>query len=288
MRVEVDPSRGGSILSLRTGSEQDEWIYYDPGRRLPSLGAGVAYDDVWAGGFEELFPNDAPGRWDGRVLADHGELWSASLEVLAADAQSVSLRHVCRTVPAQVEKTVVLDEAGTGLTIRYRILNTGGAALSYLFKLHAAMRVEAGDRILLPGGNVTAVDLDFSRILSSSQPCPWPCAGDARRPAADLSVVPSPDSGLQEFVYVSELPAGWCGLERAASGERVRFEYSSEVFPYCWLFLAYGGWRGHYTVVLEPCTNMPKDLAAARARGRCAELATGASRAFDVRVTIES
>ncbi len=45
--------------------------------------------------------------------------------------------------------------------------------------------------------------------------------------------------------------------------------------PYVWFFLTYGGWRGLYTAVIEPCTNMPKDLAEAARLGQSARLEPG-------------
>lgn len=248
---------------------------------------GAAYDDVWAGGFEELFPNDAPGVFDGHVLADHGELWNATLEIVGRQAQRVGFRHACVTVPAVVEKAIILDPAGTGIVLRYSLHNAGRTALRYLFKLHSAMRVEAGDRILLPGGTVSRVEAAVSGIVKGSESYRWPGVDGCDGASTDLALVRPPESALREFVYVSDLPAGWCGLLRSRTGERIRFAYPLEVFPYCWLFITYGGWRGHYTVVLEPCTNMPKDLGTACADGRCAELAAGASRTFEVYVTID-
>jgi hypothetical protein len=286
-RVEIDSTRGGCVRSVQTGRPPSEWIYFDAARRPATLPREVVYDDVWAGGFEELFPNDAPGLFDGNTLPDHGELWNAPFEVVSQEAKSVHLRYSCVTVPALVEKTLRLDDSAARVILRYRIDNIGKTHLRYLFKLHAAMRVEAGDRILLPGGTVTAVDPSFSRILAGAEAYRWPIVGGLAGSPSDLSIVRSRKSSLQEFVYVSDLPAGWCGILRARTGERLRFQYPLEVFPYCWLFITYGGWRGHYTVVLEPCTNMPKGLSAACAAGCCATLEAGESREFDVRLSVE-
>jgi hypothetical protein len=62
--------------------------------------------------------------------------------------------------------------------------------------------------------------------------------------------------------------------------------YNLADFPYCWLFMALGGWRNHYTVVLEPCTNVPKDLKTAKAAGTCAYLEPGRSREYSVSIDI--
>jgi len=87
---------------------------------------------------------------------------------------------------------------------------------------------------------------------------------------------------------VSDLPAGWCGIERAGGRERIIFEFPLEVLPFCWLFMAFGGWRDYYTVVLEPCTNMPKDLGAALAAGQCARLDAGGTLDCAVTVRVET
>jgi hypothetical protein len=62
--------------------------------------------------------------------------------------------------------------------------------------------------------------------------------------------------------------------------------YSLADFPYTWLFLTYGGWRDHFTAVLEPCTNMPKDLETARRAGACARLEPGQKLECTVRVDL--
>jgi hypothetical protein len=70
-------------------------------------------------------------------------------------------------------------------------------------------------------------------------------------------------------------------VERRAS---LRLEYDLADMPYLWLFLTYGGWRGCYTAVLEPCTNMPKELADAIRVGQSARLAPGG--VFETRVAV--
>jgi hypothetical protein len=64
----------------------------------------------------------------------------------------------------------------------------------------------------------------------------------------------------------------------------MRFDAGS--LPYVWLFLTYGGWRDLYTAVLEPCTNMPKDLAEAARLNQSARLDPGAEFATTVAVTL--
>lgn len=63
--------------------------------------------------------------------------------------------------------------------------------------------------------------------------------------------------------------------------------FDRQAVPYLWLFLSYGGWRNTYTAVLEPCTNMPKDLADAVRAGQSARLMPGEVFATTVSVSLQ-
>jgi len=49
------------------------------------------------------------------------------------------------------------------------------------------------------------------------------------------------------------------------------------VMPYASMWASYGGFDGHYTVLLEPSTAMTNRLSETIARGQCALLAPGAA-----------
>jgi hypothetical protein len=102
----------------------------------------------------------------------------------------------------------------------------------------------------------------------------------------DLRVVPPVERQLQEFVYVEALPGGWCGVYDPASGATLRMDFNRGHMPFVWLFVTYGGWRGLYTVVLEPCTNLPKDLGEAVRRGQSARLDPGGEFTTEASVTL--
>ena len=268
LHVNLDPTRGANIHQIESNAGgRDSWLFCDPSRASSS--SPDRYDDVWIGGFEELFPNDAAGEFDGRNLPDHGELWNAAFDVVERSDSMAWLRRECKAVPAVVDKRIEADPEAPRFTVHYRIQNTGDERLWFLFKLHPAVRIEPGDEILLPGGAVAPVDAGFSRMLAG--PGTWPRGPRLGGGTIDLSVVPERGE-LKEFVYVSDMPDGWCGLRRSRTGQSIIFKYPRDVLPYCWIFMTYGGWRDYYTVVLEPCTNIPKDLGEARRRQSCAFL----------------
>ncbi|MGA9405709.1 MAG: hypothetical protein WBW71_01125 [Bacteroidota bacterium] len=283
--VKIDPGRGGAILSIISHAENDEWIYYNLQQRIQHSSAGL-YDDVWCGGFEELFPNDAPGVVNGRMLKDHGELWQASWDMKEKKEHTVTMEMSCESVPAIISKTIFLETDLPRLAIKYKIENCSSQTYPYLFKLHPAMRIEAGDQILMPGGEIIPVDISFSKILGHEGPFLWPLVEGKLSEKIDISMIPPRQKILQEFIYVNRLPQGWCGLRRNRTKEEFVITYPMDVFPYCWLFMALGGWRDHYTVVLEPCTNYPKDMQTAIGMGTCMIMKPFEKRTFTVSISL--
>lgn len=281
MSVDILPELGGKIWSLKR-SNGIEWIWRNPHIAPKAIALGAEYDAHWIGGWEELFPNDAPGLFEGRELVDHGEWWSSNWTVEPSDDPlEARLTLACRSVPAFCEKRVRLDPNRARLTISYKIKNSSAEALRFLFKQHLPVAITPEHQLELPGGRVTPVDPAFSRRLALGQ-FSWPLGAGPDGTAEDLSRLPPPERRLQEFVYVSELPEGWCGVRDTRSGERLRLSFDKTVFPHTWLFMTFGGWRNLYTVVLEPCTNKPKDLSEALKNGACARLGPGETLATEV------
>lgn len=266
--LEVLPELGARVWTLLDRRRDEQWIWHNKTLQPQPFSPDRTYDEQWIGGWEELFPNDAPGMFEGRCLPDHGEWWSArwTWEITNAGPAvvQVKLAHDDLTIPTSCEKWITVDDGSAAVRIDYRISNRSTDVLHFLLKQHLAVAVAPGDRIDLPGGLVHQVDPAFSTLLNEGGPSRWSSAG--------LDVCPAASAGHREFVYVSDSPEGWCAVHRPASGASIRLNFSRQTFPYTWMFMDFGGWKGHYVVVLEPSTNMPKDLTEALRLGKCATL----------------
>ena len=274
IRAVVLPTLGGRVWELEDKARGRQWIWHRDDVPLARASAGAAYDDVWAGGWEELFPNDAAGRFEGRTLPDHGEWWTFDWTVDEASAGPVAVLRLCTeamAVRASCVKEFRLAAGAPSLSVTYCIRSGEPAPFHFLFKQHLPVAIDPHCRLRLPGGRVDAVDPAFGTVLPGPGPFAWPQAAGGGR-VADLQIVPPREQEHREFVYVRDLPAGWCAVDDTRRGASLRMEYDAEVFPYVWLFLSYGGWRRVYTAVLEPCTNMPKDLMEAVRQGQSARL----------------
>ncbi len=281
VQVDVLPELGGKIWNLIHVPSQTQWIWHNPKTALQKVASGASYDDHWAGGWEELFPNDAAGMFQGRNLPDHGEWWSRPWNAEALESASgqsaVRLSLEGSVLRARCEKRIEVAANAAEVTIRYRIENLEDKPIHFLFKQHLAVAVTPEHRLEVPGGLVRPVDLDFSTRLGAEGPFPWPHGLDRKAQLVDLSVLPKPQERHREFVYIERLTEGACGVRDTVTGRSLRLKFSQNTFPFTWLFCTYGGWRDLYTAVLEPCTNMPKDLNEAFRLGNCASLEPGES-----------
>jgi hypothetical protein len=263
MRLTIRPDLGGRIDQLEDRQTGHFWLWH-PSDYTPdttrSLPVGASFDEEWTGGWDEVFPNDAAGAFQGRNLVDHGELWSQWWEILQCLPLSTTLGYQCQTVPVRVEKTIQLDPIRSEAKLIYEFENQSEEEIPFLFKHHAAIAIEAGDEILLPDCWVEPAFLEFSKLIGQPGKTRFPQAIGANGEAIDLRRMPPPSSQLQEFYYSFDLASGYCGIRNQRTQSALRMTFDTADFPFVWMFQSYGGWRDHYVVVVEPCTTMPFDL----------------------------
>ena len=290
LRAVVLPALGARVWELEDKVRGRQWIWNRGLANLRSQPVGVSYDEVWAGGWEELFPNDAAGPFEGRVLPDHGEWWATPWEVselVDGDEPRLRLKARLNVVRASCTKEFQLLADGATLAIRYGIRSEEDQPFHFLFKQHLPIALSPDCSLQLPGGAARAVDPSFGTRVTDTAEFAWPYA-PCQGQIADLRQIPDGSSDQQEFLYVRNLPESWCGVDDQRAGASIRMHFSPGELPYVWLFLTYGGWRGYYTAVLEPCTNLPKELSEAVRIGRSARLDPGQEFRTQVAVTVSS
>jgi hypothetical protein len=286
VRAVIIPALGGRVWELWDLRRRRQWIWHREEVPLARVPLGSTYDDVWAGGWEELFPNDAPEMFEGRSLPDHGEWWTLNWTVCTTtNEQEAVVRLEATTTVRRTHavKEFRLTAGEHSLRVSYRIHNRETEDFHFLFKQHLPIAISPACTLRLPGGRVTAVDPSFGTILAGPGPHRWPARSSS---GTDLQMIPARDERAREFIYVNQLTDGWCGVDDMASGAALRMSFDRTQVPFLWMFLTYGGWRDCYTAVLEPCTNMPKTLREATALGTSARLEAGAIFATCVAVSV--
>ncbi len=267
LRVDVAPALGGRVISLVEKTTGYEFLWRNAKLQLVQLPGGSEYDPNFYGGIDELLPNDPPETIDGINCPDHGELWTTALDPAIEDGR-LRLSGNLRLFGLTYERVMWLRPDSPRLECAYRVANVSSEPRHFLWKLHAALAVEAGDVIECPARTGQVVDPAWSRF-GAIAPFSWPkIDGQA------VNLVP-PANGSMDFFYLSGLERGQMAWRRPGVGLKFAYEWDLKVFPYAWLFASYGGFLGHYTIILEPCTTMPMSVIDAAKKGHCSRLEPG-------------
>jgi hypothetical protein len=194
---------------------------------------------------------------------------------------------VCQAMPLRLEKRLVLEPDAPVLHVRYTLTNFGPAALPCMLKLHPALAIEEGDEIELPECDVEPVALEFSRIAGRNGTTRWPEVEDAHGAPVRRNRAQAATSGLREFIYCSGLSDGRCGVRNPRTGSYFQLIFERSDFPFVWVLQSYGGFNGHYVLLLEPSTGKPYDLRDAIAEDTALWVPADSTRALDVRVRVD-
>jgi hypothetical protein len=273
LRVEVAPDIGGRIISLRHLNSGREFLWRNPRLTLQRVPPGSNYDANFYGGMDELLPTDLPETINGVDCADHGELWTLPLTLspsLEAGVNGLILSGRLPLFGLDYERRMRLEE--NYLICDYRIsLTPATPERQFMWKLHAALALKPGDKIISPADTARVCDPAWSRRKLTT-PFAWPDAD-----GLDMSLVPEPD-GSTEFLYLYNLTDGRMALE-SKNCDSIECYFDRRVFPCCLYFASYGGMEGvcagSFVGVLEPCTTMPISVNKAAHDGCCARLHPG-------------
>jgi galactose mutarotase-like enzyme len=289
LRVIILPEAGAKILQITYKPFDADLLWNNPRIAPARLPGNSRYDDVWSGGWDELFPNDEVALIEGESYPDHGELWTGdwSAEPFShADEAGVRLRYITPISSVEVDKTIRLRQGEARLEVHYRFTNRGRTALPFLWKLHPAMAVSPQHRIDFPPMRVVLEPAFPGTLAGASQLSDWPSirmvAGDV-----DLRRVTPEDARQLYFFYGTQMQGNWCALTNSATGLSCGLQFDPKVFPYCWLFATYGGWRSYNVAVLEPCTGYPLNFETMKAAGRHRILGPGETLQTNVQFLVQ-
>lgn len=280
IRVEVVPALGGKFISLFSKRTSTEWLL-PPLRPHAEARTTGGFDEWDGGGFDECLPTVAAAD----TALDHGEVWRYAWQEEPAEG-SVHLRTAALGGAVTFERRARLD--GASLVLDYAVENCSQTPKSLIYCAHPLLRVEQGDRILLPA-EVRDVVVEGSagdRLGRRGDRIEWPAPK-----AGDLRVVGLPDGLQADKVFAGPMTDGWCALIRPSLDEGIELTFSNDVLPYLGLWICRAAWpdsgkKKQYTVAFEP-TGSPHDcLADAERDGSAWRLEAGERRAWRLRFRV--
>ncbi len=272
----IAPALGGKMISLYNQYLEKEFLWHNEQLPLAIHARGEDYDSNFFGAIDELIPNDIIETIDTVTYPDHGELWTTALQYKLLD-KKITVYGKLELSGLFYSKTVYADPNAPIVHVDYMIKNETNVERNFLWKLHAALRIEAGDRLVTGARLGQVADPAYSHFKDINE-FRWPFIE-----GKDASVVPSYGNNM-DFFYLYDIPYGEMQLLSGGEEHLFSYRYDLKVFPYQWYFASYGGFSGHQVAILEPCTNMPISVNEARAKGQCAVLQPGESLQTSVRI----
>ncbi|HEY7212720.1 MAG TPA: hypothetical protein VH477_20745 [Bryobacteraceae bacterium] len=279
LEVVILPEAGAKIWQITYKPLDVELLWNNPRIAPARLPIGSRYDDVWSGGWDELFPNDEPAAIEGELYPDHGELWTGCWQAepfSRADEAGVTLRFTTPISSLAFEKTLLLSKDSSCIRFQHRLTNLGKIPFPFLWKLHPAFRVTPAHRIDFPPMNVELERAFPGTLQNAPQKFRWPTVSSGQR-TVDLQFVTKSEDRQLFFFYGTDLEQGTCGITDTGTGLASTLQFDKNVFASTWLFASYGGWRNYNVAVLEPCTSYPLNFEAAHLAGRTRTLKPGES-----------
>ena len=179
IRVVILPEAGAKIWQITHKPTDTDVLWNNPRMPPARLPMNSRYDDVWSGGWDELFPNDEAAPIDGEAYPDHGEVWTSPWHAepfATRDEVGVHLKLVTPISAIRLEKTIRVRRDSSRIAFRHSLSNPGFAPFHFLWKLHPALAVTAQHRIDFPAMKVI-LEPGFPGTLGGAQPLfEWPYA----------------------------------------------------------------------------------------------------------------
>ena len=183
--LSVFPAAGGKIMDLIHRPSGRNLLWHNPRIGLAATNPGASFDDVWCGGWDEIFPTDPPCADATNSYHDHGDLWIGPWSATPDGENALVLERASASLPCVMTKR--LEVMGNAVHVSYRLVNTGYAAFDYMWDIHMAHAIRPGSRIEVPG----------SPEWFPEEPFP----GRTGQSGADLMTTPEPEGAFTEWLW---------------------------------------------------------------------------------------
>ena len=280
LRLDILPELGAKIYNVIHKGADRNVLWHNPRIEPHRAPFAANFDNHWAGGWDEPFPNGAECQHAGETLPYLGELWPLawSWEVLEAGPRRAQLRLWCETplTTALVEKTLTVESHSRVVRIDQRITNTGVLPFDFNWGIHPAFAVTPRSRIDLPPSHGTVVESVGGALGSIGATVRWPYAETLSGPA-DLRRPLPKDAGTMSFSYLEGFEQGWLAVTDQVTGSGLGICFPADVFRCFWVYLCNGGYRDLNLAIVEPWIGYPSKLSETVAAGRHRVLQAGAT-----------
>lgn len=273
--LRVLPEVGAKIYNFFWKEKKREVLWQNPRIAPQRYPVDGGFDNYWCGGWDEGFPTCDPCEYGGEQYPALGELRSLDWkieELHSGDDVNVKLSAFGPISPVYAVKTVTLMRNSPVVRIRSEIKNLGPKSLDFIWGTHPALRVNEKMVLRVPARKGIVGQASDERMGKPGQQYNWPRL-ETSQGFSDMSRVQGMSAKVNCGHYALALETGSYAVEDVESGEGFLLKWPLEQCPFLWMWLVYGGWRGHHHVVIEPWTSYPNTLRGAveQETNRCLE-----------------
>jgi galactose mutarotase-like enzyme len=281
LRLVTVPGMGAKIVSLYDKRAGREWLVPPSGREFRPAAYGSSFVEQDMSGWDEIFPTtdacDYPvkGRYEGRPLPDHGEVWALPWQVDGRTQDSVVVSTEGRVLPYRLRRTArAVGERR--IRLEYEVANIGSEPLVALWAAHPQFAVDAETRIVLPESVENVVNAHPTADWPEQERYhSWPVAETAAGRAVRLDRIgPASRQHCRKFYAPPDQPASWAALQQDGAGGWVRLSWDARQLPYLGIWVDEGTYNPLPTAALEPTTGYYDRLDRAWQRGGVMRLAS--------------
>lgn len=220
-------------------------------------------------------------------LTDHGEIWTEKWE-LDRDALAAGkiVTSVCFPLSPLRMVREVSFESEQVLNFCYTLENKGEGDFDFLWAFHPMMRIEAGDRLVIPKHQgVYQVDTAIGFEAERGDWVPREILGDpCSLSNLDLG---GDDRALKCFSPSLGEGERFAEITNDVTGDYIRFDFEGSLLDTLGVWLNRGGWNGYHHVAIEPTNGAPDLLdLAVNEWDRYTKIQAGASCGWSMRITV--
>jgi galactose mutarotase-like enzyme len=274
LSVSILAERGGKITSLFDRAREREWLVLADHELSGPADESTSYDEGDLCGWDEMLPTITACFLPGTdiELADHGDVWRGSWEVVEASATSVIMR-TSHDLGYCFKRTVTLE--GPALVVDYLVTATGERTLELLWAAHPFVALRPDTRLTLEGvGEFIEVTANGERERFE-----WPDDGLV----VGQAIAPSTGRKLFAPARAEQIVA----LLTDANGARLTWSWTDEA-PWLGLWLDNASLSRHVVAVIEPTNASDDSLEVASSRNQSWVLSPGEERRWRLCVSVSS
>ena len=284
IRLDVFPEIGAKIYNFVHKASHRNLLWHNPRVPPARVAYGAIFDDHWAGGWDELLPNDVPYKIpSGETLPDHGEVWSqaSQWDIVERSEDVVAVRFVThgRILPTRFEKTISLRADESFCNVQYAYINLGAIPIDFLWNICTPFEISPATRLDIPAqrGIIEATDPWNTLKFNPGTEYEWPYATTPAGEGVDFRIMPPEEAGVTDFQYLPDVSSGWFAVTDTDAKVGFGMIFPTGALPHLSLFRSVGGWRGQHLVSVEPSVGYPYDLTIAKKTGKVGRIGAGAT-----------